>query len=158
MKDYHEIKSYEKLVAFQRMMARDYPYYPIEPKDWDKLHSETLTVKGLEQLELLKSSIKMERSNSEEVRIYIILLELYVCSNPTIERLRDFKKEQDFHFSTIQGAFVKHIKNMRFPDLKKEDLVISNKKYSKDLSFKMGNWGLDLIQECYRIRELESKN
>ena len=45
---------------------------------------------------------------------------------------------------------------MRFPDLKKECLVISNKKYSKELSLKMGYWGYDLIQECYRLRKLDN--
>ena len=59
MRYYTEIKSYDELVTFQRMMARDYPYFPIAPKDWDKLQPETITVKGLERLEILRSLIKM---------------------------------------------------------------------------------------------------
>jgi len=67
-------------------------------------------------------------------------------------------KELNFHFSTISRVYVKHIENMKFPDLKKEGLVIPNKDFNKTLSLKMANWGLDLIKECHRVGELENEN
>lgn len=140
------------LVMYQRQMVKEYPYYPLEEKDWNKIQLEAITKKGLEQLEILRIQITMGRASSEDIVIYMRLLELYVCSNPSLNRARKYKKELDFHFDTL-------LKTYYFPDLIKEGLTIDNPNYSEERVKKFTIWGNDLIQRCYRLgREEEIKN
>lgn len=140
------------LVTYQRQMTRDYPYYPLEEKDWNKIHYEAITKKGLEQLEILRIQITMGRASSEDIVIYMRLLELYVCNNPSLKRARRYKKELDFHFNILS-------KTHYFPDLIKEELTIDNSNYSKEKVKQFTIWGNDLIQRCYQLgREEEISN
>lgn len=151
MKLYYDLKTYDELVTFQRMVANQYPYYPIKMQDWKKMHYETITKQGLEQLFILKRQITLGKARPEDVVIYLRLLELYVCSNPSHERLKHHKKEIDFHFETL-------FKSMYNPDLIKEGLTIPNKDYDENLMIRHLQWFDRLIQECYRLSKVEGNN
>lgn len=147
IKNDNSISNYD-LVTYQRKMAKYYPYFPLQEKDWNKIQLEAITKKGLEQLEILRIQITMGRASSEDIVIYMRLLELYVCSNPSLNRIRKYKKELDFHFDTL-------LKTHYFPDLIKEGLVIDNPNYSEEKVKEFTIWGNDLIQRCYQLGEEE---
>ena len=86
------ISNYD-LVMYQRKMAKYYPYFPLKEKDWNKIQLEAITKKGLEQLEILRIQITMGKASSEDIVIYMRLFEMYVCSNPSLNHARQYKKE-----------------------------------------------------------------
>ena len=140
--------TYDELVKYQIKMASNYPYFPYQPQDWKKIHQETITTKGMEHLEILRSQITMGKATSEDIVIFIRLLELYVCSNPSHTRLRNYKKEHDFHFGTI-------LKSNYYPDLRKEGLVIDNPFFDKEQFVDFMKWSTELIQRCWKVAKIE---
>jgi len=147
IKNDNSISNYD-LVTYQRKMTKYYPYFPLQEKDWNKIQLEAITKKGLEQLEILRIQITMGRASSEDIVIYMRLLELYVCSNPSLNHARQYKKELDFHFDTL-------LKTHYFPDLIKEGLTIDNPNYGEEKVKEFTIWGNDLIQRCYQLGEEE---
>ncbi len=160
MFDYHSIKSYDELVTFQRMMTREYPFYPVEKKDWNKLFPETITVEGLKQIPILKKKIVMGEASKIDIVNYLDLLNLYICNNPTLQRLRDYQKENTHYFySGLISWTERYDSEMRLKDesnLVKLGWTQDNKLYDKKLSLSMANWGTELIQHCYKLREAEN--
>lgn len=149
IKNNSSISNYD-LVTYQRKMSKEYPYYPIKPEDWDKLNELTISVKGLEQLQILKRQTIMGNSNPEDIELLITLLDLYALANPKDERIRDWKKNLDFHFNTLW-------KTNYFPDLVKEGLVVKNEKYDPKFKKLWNEWRDNLIQRCYQLAEKEGK-
>ena len=148
IKNNSSVSNYD-LVTYQRKMAKEYPYYPIKPEDWGKLNELTISVKGLEQLQILKRQTIMGNSSPEDIELLITLLDLYALANPKDERIRDWKKNLDFHFNTL-------LKTNYFPDLVKKGLAIKNEKYDPKFRKLWNEWGNNLIQRCYRLAKKEA--
>ena len=152
MKSYDDIDSYDELVKFQRMMAKEYPYYPVDLKAWDKINEWNISVKGLEQLEILKRQTTMGNSTPEDTTLMVNLLELYASTNPTNENLKNWKKNLDFHFNTLR-------KTHYLPELVKEGLAIKNENYDPKFMKIINDWALGLIHRCHQLRrEEQGKN
>ncbi len=156
---YEHIKTYDELVTFQRMMTREYPYYPLEMKDWKKVSSQRITVEGLKQIPILKSKIIMGKNTKYDIDNYITLLKLYAESNPTKERLSNYQKENSLYFYSGNMAVNISENGKLRPelDLKALGYTEDNPLYDDKLSISMAMWGHKLILECYRIGKLEGK-
>lgn len=146
--EYEKYNGAEELVKFQRMMAKDYPYYPIEEKDWGKMNEFVITIKGLEQLHILKRESIRGSCTPEDITLFIQLLELHATTNVSIERLRDHTKYLNFHIEDL-------MKTRYLPDLVKEGLAMANDDYNPILSQVRMVWGTELIQECHKRNKQE---
>lgn len=140
----------EELVKFQRKMARDYPYYPIDVKDWNKMNELNISVKGLEQLSILKRQIIHGNYTSEDIVLFLRLLELYASTNPTHQRLRDYKKHHDLYFEHL-------LKTHYRSNLIKENLAVKNTKYNPKFREQWNTWQSNIIKECYRLGKMENE-
>ena len=148
MKSYKELKTYDELVSFQRMMAKKYPYYPVKEENWGRMNEYVITIKGLEQLKILKSQTVMGNYTCEDITLFIALLELYASTNPSKERLQEHKKYLDFYFGDL-------LKTRYTPDLINEGLAIKNEKYDPKFREAWSVWSMNIINECWRLKELE---
>lgn len=143
--------TYDNLVSFQRWMAKEYPYYPVQEKDWNKMNEYVISVRGLEQLKILKTQIIMGNYMREDIALLLSLMELYASTNPTKERLREKKKFLDFYFDDL-------LKTHYRTNLIKEGLAVKNPKYNRKFREQWHIFGTKLIHECYRLKKLEEQN
>ena len=141
----------DNLVSFQRWMAKEYPYYPVQEKDWDKMNEDVISVRGLEQLKILKTQIIMGNYTHEDIVLLIALMELYASTNPSKERLREHKKFLDFYFNDL-------LKTRYRTNLIKEGLAVKNEKYNPKFRKQWDSWSMNIIKECYRLKKLEEQN
>ena len=139
--------SYDELVTYQRKMAKEYPFFPLEEKDWNIVKRYNISVKGLEQLEILRRQTILGKSAPEEITLMVSLMELYASTNPSKKNIQNWKKHLDFHFDIL-------LKTHYNPDLVKEGLTVINEKYSEKKFLEFMKWGDDLIQRCYRLKKL----
>lgn len=149
--EYEKYKTAEELVTYQRMMTKNYPYYPIEKENWSKMNETVITIKGLEQLHILKRQSVKGECTPEDAVLFIQLLELYATTNPTIERLREFTKYLNFHFNDL-------LKTMYLPNLINEGLAMVNESYDSNYRHIQLKWSTELIQECHRRNKEEKEN
>jgi hypothetical protein len=78
-----------------------------------------ISVKGLEQLKILKRQTILGNSTSEEITLMVNLLELYATTNPSKKNIQNWKKHLDFYFEII-------LKIHYNPDLVQEGLAVKN--------------------------------
>lgn len=150
MTEYEHIKTAEELVKYQIMMASEYPLHPVEMTDWNRLDPDIISVEGLKEIEIIRRKITMGKAKPWDIVIYLELLHLYAFSNPSNKRIRQWKKELNFHYNTI-------LKTRYYPDLRNLGFTIFNKNYDEKLLFWHIKWGDDLIKECRRLAKLENE-
>ena len=109
-----KIIDYDSLVDYYNSRVRDNPIFPITVENYDKFKEYVITKKGLEQLYILKRQKLMGRAINDEITLIEKLLDLYAFTNPSKEKLREWKKHIDLCFSDL-------MKSKYFPDLLEEN-------------------------------------
>jgi len=129
-------------------MIKDNPVFPVRVEDYDKLNEFVISVKGLEQITILKRQLTMGTATLEEKTILEHLLEIYATTNPSKEKLRDWKKHVDFMFNDL-------MKTHYLPDLVNEGLAVKNEKFDPKYREYWNIWTQTIVSKIYALQREE---
>lgn len=138
----------DQLIDYQRKMLKDNPVFPIRVDDYNKFNEYVITVKGLEQLHILKRQVIMGKATIEEITILERLLNIYAHTNPSKEKLREWKNHID--------RYMRELMKTRFnPDLEKEGLAVKNDNFDPKYFEIWSIWNRTIVQKIYALQKEE---
>lgn len=138
----------DQLIDYQRKMVKDNPVFPIRVEDYDKFNEYVITVKGLEQLHVLKRQVIMGKATLEDKTMLERLLNVYAHTNPSKEKLREWKSHVDRYMNDL-------MKTRYNPDLENEGLVERNPKYDGKYMTYWHIWTQTIVQKIYALQKEE---
>lgn len=138
----------EDLVIYYNQKHRDNPVFPVRVEDYDKLSEFVITVKGLEQLHELKRLVLMGNATLEDKTLLERLLEIYALTNPSKERMRDWKDHIDWYMRDLMKCRYQ-------PDLEQEGLAIKNENYDSKYRKYWNIWTQTIVSKIYELQREE---
>jgi len=138
----------DELIGYQRKMVKDNPVFPVRVEDYDKLNEFVISVKGLEQITILKRLTLMGNATLEDKVLLERLLEAYASANPSKERQREWKRHVDWYFSDL-------MKSRYNPDLIQEGLVVKNENFNPKYREYWNIWTRTIVSKIYALQREE---